>query len=207
MHDEAMEKAAAEIRGLCAELAERRGLKAEVKEELCGHMEDKLMGYLKGEERVSVEDALVLVRAHFGDVERVGKELAREGGVQRRRFLSMRVDHQRLYAALLVVAGVTTVFSIPLGLFIYTLRELGLSGPVVPGGRIPTWVLPWGSLISAGYVGLILVTLTARMLNPVAGRRLTRVMNYALLLAPPFGTLVGIYGLAKIDRDGRLETA
>ena len=83
----------------------------------------------------------------------------------------------------------------------YMLRQLGLSGPVVPGGHVPTWLLPWGSVISAGYIGFILMTLTARQLNPVVGRRLTRVLNWALVFAPPFGTMVGVYGLMKMDRE------
>jgi len=200
MQDESTEAAVREIRALCKQLAEKRGLSEEVREELCGHMEDKLMGYLKGEDLVTVEDALVLVRAHFGDADRVGRELAREGGAADK-FWSLRFDHERLYLALLVIAGVATALSIPLGLFVYALRQLGLSGPTVPGGHVPTWLLPWSSLISAGYIGFILVTLTARQLNPVVGRRLTRVLNWALVFAPPFGTMVGVYGLMKMDRE------
>jgi hypothetical protein len=207
MHDESIDRAVKQIRSLCHELAEKRGLSDEVREELCGHMEDKLMGYLKGEERVSVEDALVLVRAHFGDAERVGRELARGGSGTAERFLSIRFNHERLYLALLVIAGVATALSIPLGLLAYALRQFGLSGPTMPGGHIPTWFLPWSSLISAGFIGFILVTLTARQLNPVVGRRLTRVLNWAMLFAPPFGTMVGVYGLLMVDRGARAQAA
>jgi hypothetical protein len=206
MQDESIESAVREIRALCKELAENRGLSEEVREELCGHMEDKLMGYLKGEERVSVEDALVLVRAHFGDADRVGHELAREGkGAQR--LWSFGFDHERVYLALLVIVGVGTVVSIPLGLFMYALRVLGLSGPGVSTGHLPTWFLAWSPVISAGYVGLILMTLTARQLNPVVGRRLTRVLNWVLVFAPPVGTVVGVYGLMKVDRPMKAQTA
>src|SRR5690242_2017659 len=104
MQDESTEAAVREIRALCKQLAEKRGLSEEVREELCGHMEDKLLGYLKGEERVTVEDALVLVRAHFGDADRVGRELARGGSGTADRFWSVRFDHERLYLALLVIA-------------------------------------------------------------------------------------------------------
>ena len=207
MRNESVEAAVEKIRALCKELADRRGVSAETRDELCGHMEDKLMGYLKGEERVSVEDALVLVRAHFGDVEQVGQELARGGSGAGERFWSYRFNHERLYLALLVIAGVATALSIPLGLFVYTMRQLGLGDPRMPGGHVPAWFLPWGSLISAGYIGLILVTLTARQLNPAAGRRLTRVLNWALLLAPPFGTLVGVYGIMKVDRGVKVQAA
>jgi hypothetical protein len=147
----------------------------------------------------------VLVRAHFGDPDRVGRELARDSAGADEKFLSTRVNHQRLYLALLVIAGVSTALSIPVGLFVYTLRQLGLS-PGIPG-HIPNWILPWASLVSAAYIGFILVTLTARQLNPVVGRRLTRVLNLALLLTPPFGTMIGIYGLMKVDRRVGVETA
>ena len=207
MRDESVEAAVEQIRSLCKELAERRGLSAETRDELCGHMEDKLMGYLKGEERVTVEDALVLVRAHFGDFERVGRELARGGSGAGERFWSYGFNHERLYLAMLVIAGVATALSIPLGLFVYALRQFGLGDPRMPGGHVPTWLLPWGSLVSAGYIGLILVTLTARQLNPVAGRWLTRVLNWALLFAPPFGTLVGLYGIMKVDRGVKVQAA
>src|SRR5690348_11709889 len=103
MPDEKVDEAVGKIRSLCKELAEKRGLSDEVREELCGHMEDKLVGYLKGEERVSVEDALVLVRAHFGDADQVGRDLARGGSGAAERFLSFRFNPERLYLALLVI--------------------------------------------------------------------------------------------------------
>ena len=37
-----------------------------VREEMYGHLEDKLLAYLRGEERLSEADAMVLVREHFG---------------------------------------------------------------------------------------------------------------------------------------------
>ncbi len=39
----------------------------EIRAELLSHMEDKLSGYLDGSEMISEEDALILVREHFGD--------------------------------------------------------------------------------------------------------------------------------------------
>jgi hypothetical protein len=56
------------------------------------------------------------------------------------------------------------------------------------------------ALINFMYAIAITVTLCARNLKPEAGRRLTRVLNWALLPALPGGTLVGIYGLLKADK-------
>ncbi|NUM52665.1 MAG: hypothetical protein HUU46_03380 [Candidatus Hydrogenedentes bacterium] len=56
-----------QIRDLCETIAQRDQLGEDVQEELRGHIEDKVLGYLGGEERVSEDDAFVLAREHFGD--------------------------------------------------------------------------------------------------------------------------------------------
>jgi len=55
------------LQGLCRQITVAHELDPEIQEELYGHMEDKLLAYLSGEERLSEADALVLVREHFGD--------------------------------------------------------------------------------------------------------------------------------------------
>ncbi|MBI5095592.1 MAG: hypothetical protein HZB26_24555 [Candidatus Hydrogenedentes bacterium] len=55
------------LQGLCRQITVAHELDPEIQEELYGHMEDKLLAYLSGEERVSEQDAFVLVREHFGD--------------------------------------------------------------------------------------------------------------------------------------------
>ena len=50
--------------------------------------------------------------------------------------------------------------------------------------------------------GTIIITLSARQLKPDAGRRLTRLLNWALLPALPGGTVVGLYGLLRADKSG-----
>jgi hypothetical protein len=42
-------------------------LDEEIRAELYSHMEDKLLGYLSGGEKVTEEDAFILVREHFGN--------------------------------------------------------------------------------------------------------------------------------------------
>lgn len=55
------------IRVICKEISVAHDLDAEIQEELYGHMEDKLIAYLDGEEALTEEDALILVREHFGN--------------------------------------------------------------------------------------------------------------------------------------------
>ncbi len=55
------------LRAMCAQMAVAQHLEDDIQRELYGHMEDKLLSYLNGEEAVTEEDALILVREHFGD--------------------------------------------------------------------------------------------------------------------------------------------
>ncbi|HEY8747047.1 MAG TPA: hypothetical protein VIM11_03665 [Tepidisphaeraceae bacterium] len=191
------------IRDLCQELADRHGLDRELRDEMCGHLEDKLAGYLRGDVRISEDDALLLVRAHFGNAEQIARTIGRESSGAAEKFLTSQVNHARLYSVLAIILGVSTMLTIPLALLVWVQRQYAW-GPKSPG-RIPNWALPWSAAISGMYVVLILLTLFARRLNPGAGRRLTRMLNYVLLPAVPFGTLLGIYGLMKVDKGGERQ--
>ena len=59
------------IRSLCGEIAVAHDIDPGLREELCGHVEDKMLAYLSGEEAVSEADALLLAREHFGDQARL----------------------------------------------------------------------------------------------------------------------------------------
>jgi hypothetical protein len=65
------------IRALCRRISVAHNLDEEIQRELYSHMEDKLLGYLSGEEKITEDDALILVREHFGDPA-VIRELLRE---------------------------------------------------------------------------------------------------------------------------------
>lgn len=56
-----------EIYFLCSQISITNSLDPEVAEELKGHMEDKLLAYMDGEEQLTEQDAFILVREHFGD--------------------------------------------------------------------------------------------------------------------------------------------
>jgi len=55
------------MQALCRKISVAHDLDPEIQKELYGHMEDKLLAYLSGEEPVTEEDAFILVREHFGD--------------------------------------------------------------------------------------------------------------------------------------------
>ena len=59
------------IRALCRQISVSHNLDEEIQRELYSHMEDKLLGYLSGAEKVTEDDALILVREHFGKPEAV----------------------------------------------------------------------------------------------------------------------------------------
>ncbi len=52
---------------LCKKIAVAHDLDEEIQTELLSHLEDKLLGYLSGEEAVTEEDAFILAEKHFGE--------------------------------------------------------------------------------------------------------------------------------------------
>lgn len=75
MPEQLNESAIQQIRQIVRQLAGKKGLSPEVAEEIGGHLEDKLLGYLSGEVRITQDDALLLARAHFGDAAGVAQQL------------------------------------------------------------------------------------------------------------------------------------
>lgn len=76
MPEQLNESAIQQIRQIVRQLARKKGLSPEEAEEIGGHLEDKLLAYLRGEERITQEDALLLARAHFGDAAGIAQQLA-----------------------------------------------------------------------------------------------------------------------------------
>ena len=92
------------IRALCKKISVAHHLDAEIQEELYDHMEDKLIAYLDGQEALTEEDAVILVREHFGDPSAIKGLLqdvhAYEADVSLAR---------RLAAALIATTGISVV--------------------------------------------------------------------------------------------------
>ena len=65
---------------------------------------------------------------------------------------------------------------------------------------LPVFLRPWAAALCLFYSLAAGLVLCARILHPYTGRRLTRLLNLALLPVFPIGTAIGIYGLASVDR-------
>lgn len=76
MPEQLDEAALKQIRQITQELARQQGLSDDDAEEIGGHLEDKLLAYFRGETRITLGDALLLARAHFGDVAGVAKQVS-----------------------------------------------------------------------------------------------------------------------------------
>ena len=57
------------LHALCGRITVACELDTEIQEELYSHLEDKLLAYLSGAEKLTEADALILVREHFGNAE------------------------------------------------------------------------------------------------------------------------------------------
>ena len=105
------------------------------------------------------------------------------------------INHNRTYSTVLATLAMTAALSC--GLLLYL---AGASAGGAVHTHLPDWSLTWVAVINFAYAVAITVTLCARSFKPEAGRRLTRVLNWALLPALPGGTVVGIYGLMRVDK-------
>lgn len=76
MPEQLDEAALKQIRQITQELARQQGLSDDDAEEIGGHLEDKLLAYFRGEARITLEDALLLARAHFGDAAGVARQIS-----------------------------------------------------------------------------------------------------------------------------------
>ena len=127
----------AKARELARQITVAHDLDPEIQEELYGHIEDKLLAYMSGEEAITEEDALILVREHFGDTRAVRSMLlgvhggALEVGLFRR-----------------VLALAITILAVQAGL--HLLRPFVLL-PLKLGGMLHN---PTQSFLSTAFLGL-----------------------------------------------------
>ena len=105
------------------------------------------------------------------------------------------ISHNRIYCGVLATLALVSVLSSGLLLFL-----AGASAGGSLGLNLPEWSLPWVAVVNFAYAIAIIVTLRSRRFKADSARRLTRLLNWALLPAFPGGTLVGIYGLWRVDK-------
>jgi len=102
--------------------------------------------------------------------------------------------HNRIYTILLIVLA--AFCGLGMISMIFTSRN-----PTIPAES--RWVFQMMVGIYAVLVAGMVATLILRGTAPSAGRIATKALNIVLLIVFPFGTALGIYGLMKVDKDGR----
>jgi len=107
--------------------------------------------------------------------------------------MKISINHNRLYCIILAFLAFLSIATAA-GL-IYWRRNIG--GPL---GHLSEPALPWFAAADLIYGTAMLATLCVRRYLPALGRRLTRLLNWALLPAVPVGTVISLYGLWKVDR-------
>ena len=110
------------------------------------------------------------------------------------------INHNKTYSVALATLGFIAISSSALLLFL-----TGLSAGGSVNTHLPDASLPWVAAINFAYFIAILFVLCARRFQAASARRLTRLLNWALLPALPGGTVVGIYGLWKADKGRGLK--
>ena len=105
------------------------------------------------------------------------------------------INHNRTYTLVLTTLALVAAFSFCLLIYLAGTSDSGSLDTL-----LPAWSFRWVAFLNLAYFVGIIITLCARHSNPETGRRITRIMNWALLPALPGGTLVGLYGLLKVDR-------
>jgi hypothetical protein len=94
---------------------------------------------------------------------------------------------------------------------VYTVMLVMLAIFLVIGiGQMSRWhaplqrgqiVLDYLKVIYSVYLAAVILTLVLRATNPGAGKVAATALNLALLAMIPFGTVVGVFGLAKLDKE------
>jgi hypothetical protein len=155
MDDSLSREGKKEIQALCDEIAVAHDLDEELREELRGHIEDKVLGYLSGDEVVSEADAVILAREHFGDRVLLRSLLSEIHG-----FEAAASTYRRIAAAAVATLGIVYVTSVAEAACAWA-----LGGPITRA-LSPDKPVTWGFLpqFVAGLVALVFLwRILARM--------------------------------------------
>ncbi len=141
MADSLNAKTQEQMQALCKKISVAHDLDPEIQDELYGHMEDKLLAYLNGEEPVTEDDAFILVREHFGD------PAVLKGLLQDVHAYEVHVSLARRLTAAAIVTTATMFFSFFLMRLVFLLwkdaRGFGGFHACFAVAGIANVVLPW----------------------------------------------------------------
>lgn len=102
-------------------------------------------------------------------------------------------DHSRIYEALLIAYIMLQFFAIGTYGYVISMQE-------TTSGTNVMWFLIY---ICGCTIIFCLTALILRHVRPVLGRLVTLGLNIFLLLFPPFGMAIAIYGLLKVDKSAK----
>ena len=104
-------------------------------------------------------------------------------------------DHNRTYDALLIAYIMLQFFAIGTYGYVISMQKEKSSANVM-------WFLIY---LCCCTILFCLTTLVLRHLRPELGRLVTQGLNIFLLLLPPFGMAIAIYGLLKVNRNANTK--
>jgi len=107
-----------------------------------------------------------------------------------------KTKHDTIYEILLVLFMFGMLLSVGTLAFVKTLPKVEGSSGVSETNATLTYVMYINGLLAA----FALATLLLRYMAPDLGRVFTKALNISLLICFPIGTVLGIYGLLKVDR-------
>ena len=110
------------MRALCDDIASAEDLNSDLHDELYTHIEEKVLGYLSGEEMLSEADAYLLAKEHFGDRAKVRTQLeeVHPAGVKFKLY-------RRLSIAMILTIALGFCMGVPMQLFAVVLEQLSAS--------------------------------------------------------------------------------
>ena len=172
MPEQLDEAALEQIRQITQELAHQQGLSDDDAEEIGGHLEDKLLAYFRGEARLSLEDALLLARAHFGDAAGVARQVSYKRYLPEPRW----TRHQTIVKTAIATA-VSTLIVLPAALLLFGDPPRGSYHPLFVAATI---IFAGLGMLESGVLLAARADLKSRFQRLVAG----------LFIVPALGVLV-----------------
>lgn len=142
MPNEISSKTREQLEALCRQISVSRNLDDDIRKELFGHMEDRLLAHMSGEQALTEQEAFILVREHFGDAGAVKEEYQRVYAVETTAnvgrlmaaamttYFSMYVAQIALQCGIALFAGLAGTWRNPIQLALFAALALGL--------------IPWG---------------------------------------------------------------
>jgi hypothetical protein len=132
-----------------------------------------------------------------GEARPLHKEFRKSGtlGRSRSQIYNRALAAFALYVVLLTMMAVRDPSGGPITTSWVTTLENFVVLPPVFYQESPGWSVFWLNLLNYTYSAAMLAALIARRYQPGYGSQLSRLLNWALLLALPWGPLIGLYGL------------